>query len=266
MIEETGINAASGFDEEADLYDMMRSPQSKIDVPFFQQAVKQTGGPVLELACGTGRILLPCAMIAKEAVGVDLAPKMLAIARRRAATHGFTPAAVQLVEGDIRNVRLNRVFPLVLMGGQPLCFLPTEDDVRDTLVTVRAHLAPDGRWVAAVPVPRWDELILRSSRPPAIAEGRHPRTGQRLAIHDETVCDEIRRLVVRTRIIETLDDEGKVVRVQRITQHLYFRDPSRLREMITDSGFRILELYGGYARNPFTDRSPVMIWMAGLAP
>jgi SAM-dependent methyltransferase len=256
------INSAATFDAEADLYDIIRAPMNRVDLPFLLSLAEQADGPMLELACGTGRVLLPCAAVTGHAVGVDLSPAMLAVARNGAAERGFAPDAVRLIEGDIRSVRLDERFPLVIMGGQPLCFLHTEADLQATLETVRTHLAPGGRWAAAMPVPIWSALAGPRSQRRPVTEIRHPVTGQRVAMWSEMSGDEATQQVTRTRTTETLTESGSVVRRQTTTQHLYFRRPADIQRLIRAAGFRFDELYGSYRRDPFTSRSSYLIWVA----
>jgi SAM-dependent methyltransferase len=256
------VNSVAAFDAEADLFDIIQAPLNRVDLPFFLSLAERAGGPMLELACGTGRVLLPCAAVTGQAVGIDLSPAMLAVARSSAAERGFAPEAVRLIEGDIRSARLDQRFPLVIMGGQPLCFLRTEADLHAALETVRAHLAPGGCWAAAMPVPVWSLLARPPRLPRPVTEIRHPVTGQRVAVWSEISGDEATQQVTRIRTTETLTESGSVVRRQTTTQHLYFRRPADIQELIRAAGFRFDELYGSYRRDPFTSRSSYLIWVA----
>jgi SAM-dependent methyltransferase len=97
---------------EADLYDVTTTGVSEQDVPFSTALAADAGGPVLELGCGTGRVLAPCAAVAGGGAGVDSSPAMLERARRRLAAAGLADR-VELHLGDMRTVRLGRRFPLV---------------------------------------------------------------------------------------------------------------------------------------------------------
>jgi ubiquinone/menaquinone biosynthesis C-methylase UbiE len=80
------MSLAGGYDEYgfvADLYDHVALHRERPDVAFFVDAAKASGGPVLEVGCGTGRVLIPTARAGIDIVGLDLSPHMLAVCRRR---------------------------------------------------------------------------------------------------------------------------------------------------------------------------------------
>ncbi len=67
----------------ADLYDWVIPYRERPDVDFFVEAAKDAGGPVLEVGCGTGRVLIPSARAGVDVLGLDLSPQMLAVCRER---------------------------------------------------------------------------------------------------------------------------------------------------------------------------------------
>src|SRR5437016_12607947 len=85
-----------------------------VDLPFYTALAQRIGGPMLEVACGTGRVLLPIARAGIEIHGVDNSPAMLGVLKKHLQNE---PEAVRkrvsLTGGDMRNFRLGRKFPLV---------------------------------------------------------------------------------------------------------------------------------------------------------
>jgi SAM-dependent methyltransferase len=250
---------------DADLYDVLWAGLSTIDLSFHLSIVERYGGPLLELACGTGRVLLPCAKVAGKAVGVDLSPAMLAQARARVAAEGLDSSAVRLVEGDMCTVRLDETFPLVTMGGQPMFHLSTDEQWLATMATVRAHLAPGGRWLAMVPVPRFDGMAEYDGRQYLVGELRHPVTGRRTLLWDHNSYDIAEQSVTRRRLAETLDEDGLVVERRYSTHRNYYRYPGEVRRLLEAGGFRLDEVYGDHQRNPYGPASKYFIWVATAA-
>ena len=110
---ESGDGARDPYAWEADLYDAATGEVSERDVPFYTALAADAAGPLLELACGTGRVLAPCAAAmgpGVAAVGVDVSPTMLARARVRTAASRVEDR-VRLELGDMRTVRLDLRFP-----------------------------------------------------------------------------------------------------------------------------------------------------------
>src|SRR3954463_8594607 len=130
------IPRMSAYDDIARLYD----PWSRSvveDVSFYVEEAVRSGGPVLELGVGTGRIAVPVAAAGIEVVGVDTSAGMLEVARERAELAGVQ---VDLRQGDMRDPPVDGVFPLVLLPFRSLLHMETEGDRRAALRAVAKHL------------------------------------------------------------------------------------------------------------------------------
>jgi SAM-dependent methyltransferase len=142
------------YDDPA-LYDLVMPPDGS-EAFYLAEAQEHGDGPVLELACGTGRVAIPIARSGREVVGVDASPAMLAAAAEKAVAAGV---ALTLVEGDMRRFDLGgRRFPLIFMARNSLLHLHTPEEFKACLTGVRQHLAPDGVFAFDVFVPSPDIL------------------------------------------------------------------------------------------------------------
>lgn len=141
------------------------------DIAFYQRLAQQTGGPVLELACGTGRIAVPLAESGLDVTGVDAADAMLAIARRKTQTHRLT-----LLAQDMSALNIDRRFGCVIIAFRSFQHLLTIELQRRTLAATRRHLAPGGRLALHLFDPRLDLLIDDAPRQPLL-RGTDPVTG-----------------------------------------------------------------------------------------
>jgi ubiquinone/menaquinone biosynthesis C-methylase UbiE len=115
------------------------------DVPFYLDLARQAaqrGQAVLELGCGTGRVTIPLALAGIEVVGLDNAPAMLNVARRKAVAAG---ADVRWLCGDMRSFRLDRRFGLVIIPFRSFLHMLTEADQVACLECIHEHLLPEGR-------------------------------------------------------------------------------------------------------------------------
>ncbi|MEW1910615.1 class I SAM-dependent methyltransferase [Kitasatospora sp. NPDC085895] len=247
---------------EADLYDTLWAGLNKLDLPFFLSTVKEFGGPVLELAAGTGRVLLPAVRIAGSGVGVDLSVSMLEQGRRNAVAEGLDESAVRFVEGDLRTVRLGERFPLILAAGQPLFHCANDEDWAEALATVREHLTPGGRFVSGIPYFRFDEMAKYSERLYLAGEIRHPGTGQRIAMWDYNTYDLQEQSITRRRVSELLDEDGLVTERRHTFRKNYYRYPNEVRRTLQQAGFTIEREYGGYDESPYGPNSEHYVWVA----
>jgi SAM-dependent methyltransferase len=249
---------------EADLYDATTGEVSERDVPFYSALAADAGGPLLELGCGTGRVLAPCALAmgaGAAAVGVDVSPAMLARARKRMTTAGLD-GRVRLELGDMRTVRLDRRFPLVAIPFRSLFHLPTDDDWLAALATVRAHLEPDGRFAADVFVPDPDLIAARQDHHGFAGEIRHPDTGQRVALWEHTSFDPVAQVATKRRVSEVLDADGLVLERRHRMLEVHFRYPNEVLRLMEAAGFTIDQVFGGFDGRPLDSSAEDLIWVA----
>ncbi len=119
----------------ADLYDFVVEYQTRPDVSFFVDLARQARGPVLELGCGTGRVLIPAARAGVEITGVDLSPQMLAVCDRKLQDESQpVRSRVRLVESDMQRFELSQKFALVTIPFRPFQHLIEVDDQLACLV------------------------------------------------------------------------------------------------------------------------------------
>ncbi len=167
------------------------------DVDYYVRLASGVSGPVLEYGAGSGRVAIPMARAGKRVVAVDLSAPMLERLRQELDAE---PAAVrrrvELVQGDMREVRLRRRFPLVIAAFNTVLHLYERTDMEAFLARVRAHLAPRGRFVFDFAVPHGEDL----SRDPARRYGapriRHPTTGQLVRYAERFEYDPLRQLLL----------------------------------------------------------------------
>src|SRR5947207_2493466 len=132
----------------ADLYDHVAPYRALPDIPFYVDAARESGGPVLEIGCGSGRVLIPTARAGIEIPGLDLSPGMLAVCHQHLADESAeVQSRVHLVEASMTAFDLGRTFRLITIPFRPFQHLLTVRDQLACLACIRRHLAPDGRLV-----------------------------------------------------------------------------------------------------------------------
>ncbi|MGZ6267772.1 MAG: class I SAM-dependent methyltransferase [Candidatus Limnocylindrales bacterium] len=137
------------------------------DLDLYLALAGRTGGPVLEIACGSGRVAVPLAEAGYDVTAVDVDPAMLARAEK--ATAGADPAVrarVELVEADLIGLSLpgGPRFHLAILALNSILLLASRDRQLEALRTMARHLAPGGIAVVDVWVPRGDELARYDGR------------------------------------------------------------------------------------------------------
>ena len=125
------------------------------DIPFWLNQARRFGGPILELACGTGRVSLPLAKAGFAVTGTDVSDSMLAEARKKAAA---ASVAIEWLKADVRSFDLGRKFPLVIFPFNTIAVMHEIEDLEACLASVKRHLAPGGRFIIDVFNPSLDIL------------------------------------------------------------------------------------------------------------
>ncbi len=241
----------------AQLYDWEHD-EFTADTELYISLAQRTGGPVLEAACGTGRVLDPLARRSFDVVGFDSSPEMLARAARRLedvtkrATLIRSSLADPLPEGSFRLV----IFALDALG----LALETTAEQLDVLRRVSAAIAPDG--VLALDLVHAAPLADQPEGVPVL---------QRSTFDHEigaTVTKWIvRRLFPATQVLE-LDcfydlswADGGFSRLEE-TINLHYFSRYEIELLLDRAGFRIEAIYGDYDLEGFDDDSPRMIVLA----
>lgn len=231
------------------------------DLALYLALARRHGGPVLEPACGTGRIVFPLAAAGFDVVGLDRSPAMLAIARARLA--GPTPPArVRLEQADMTEYALPERFGLVVLALDALGLLLELDQQVAALERARAHLRPGGRLVVDVQngnarAEPGAGLVHQLSRPdPAtgrlitkwVARRTDPaeQVDHLVYFYDEVTAD---RLVRRT--------------VAELRLRYFFRFELEL--LLRQAGLAVEELYGSYDLDPYGAESERLIAVAAPA-
>jgi SAM-dependent methyltransferase len=259
--------------DEPELYDLAND-RYVFDLPYWRSMIeRQRPRRVLELACGTGR-LLPTLLSAGRSVepgfrlvGLDLSAPFLARARSRLA-EVESGEAVALVEADMRAFALDEQFDLIILAFSSLQYLLTLDDQLACLRNVRRHLAPGGRFAIELVTPQ-PELLAMLSNPLAtpLLEVDEPISYpgvDRYLRFILGIYDPVEQQVATTHIHEFY--RGGVLERRQIeheTMHFFF--PRELELLLSAAGLTPVERFGRYDGSHFDDRSRSYLWVMTAA-
>jgi SAM-dependent methyltransferase len=255
--------------DDPDLYDLENAGDPAFDVPFWESVVRDIRPRrILELACGTGRLTLPLARlgVASEIVGLDASAAFLA----RAAERIDGASCVRLVLGDMRAPAVDGGFDLVLVPFNSLAYLPRGEDRVACLRSIRALLAPGGRFGFDLIQPRYDFLAEPSmSCPPLRVDANHAAPGHGIVRFLRSYSDRYDAASQTLRSTNRYEIHYADGRVERragdLDWHVYF--PEELELLLTTCGLEVVERFGGYAREPWSPSSPKYLWLCeGATP
>ena len=221
--------SANPYDRIARLYDPWSASVTE-DVEFYVEEARASGGPVVELACGTGRIAVPVAKAGIGVIGVDGSAAMLEVAREYAAAEGVEQL-LDLRHGDLREPPVPERVPLVLIPFRSLLHMTTEADRLRALEAARELLLPDGRLIFDVFAPSREDV-----------EDTHGRWLEREAgIFERADWDEGERtLTLSVRRGE-----------EASTMHLAWLSPVEWRQLLDRAGFDVESQWGWFDRRPY---------------
>ena len=230
------------------------------DLPILLQFAARCGSPILELACGTGRVLLPLARQGYRVTGVDNSAAMLVKARQKIAAAGLEDR-IALLEQDIRRLHLEEQFNLALIVSNSFLALLTLGDQLAALQGIRRHLNPGGLLLLDIFNPDLGRLLDSDGLLTLEKIMIDPETGQRLLKLRAQVVDLGQQLIDITAIIDEVDDQGRVRRtVFPYTLRYLFR--AELELLLRHAGFVVEAIYGSYDLDEFSGDSERLIAVA----
>ena len=260
---------ANPYDDWAEIYDSVYS-YVRSDIPFYVEQALASGGAVLELGVGTGRVALRVAAHGVDVVGLDSSDAMLAVARRNLDAANLA-GSVELVSGDMRDFDLRgadgerRQFSLVAIPFRGFLALMSVEDQTRALERVRLHLRPDGRLAFSVFVPDPNMAFEQSDAPRHLADVSDPRTGAEYVLYQQTSYDFHNQVVSVRMMIDELDAARAVRRRLYRDYRLRYAHRWEIHHLLTACGFEVEALYGDFDMSEFDEYSTEMIWVARLA-
>jgi SAM-dependent methyltransferase len=247
--------------DESPLYNRRR------DEEFYLEAAQRLGGPVLELGCGTGRVLLPIARAGIDVTGLDLSPQMLARCHKKLA---MEPAEmrchVELIQGDMTPFELGGKFRLITIPFRSFQHMLKVEDQMAYLHAVARHLAPGGQLILDFfqvdPRRMHDPEFMKESER---QEEFRMQDGRRVSITDRTAGFH---RAEQTNDVEMFYNvrhpDGRTERlVHAFPMRYFFRH--EVEHLLARCGLRVAALYGDFDYSPLGDTSPDMIFVAEKA-
>ena len=220
------------------------------DAEFYVEQARRSGGPVLDVGCGTGRIGIALAEQEVEVVGLDLSAPMLRIAeRKRASLPAEVARRLTFVLADMTDFTLDQTFPLIVTPSRSFQFMLTPKAQRAALASMRRHLRPDGALVLDLFDPRLDWCVpgQDANEPSRQATIRNPVTGLNVRVEVvERTPDPMRQVIDEVWRHTELDESEREVRSTTERLVLRWTLRSELRHLAELEGFRVDAEYGDF--------------------
>ena len=241
----------------AEFYDYVAPYATRGDVEFFVEEARAAKGPVLEIGCGTGRVLIPTARAGVSITGLDLSAAMLEQCRAKLA---MEPAEVRecvdLHQGDMTRFELGKKFALATLPFRPFQHLLTVDDQLACLTTIHRHLESDGRVILDLFNPSLEFLVNRpvgvelpEGPPFTLPDGRSVVRTFKIAAQDR---------FTQVNDVEMFYEVTANGRTERQTHAFRMRYLFRyeVEHLLARAGFTVEHLYAGYDRSAYGSTYP----------
>lgn len=225
------------YDRIASIYDPWSRSVTE-DIAFYVEQALASGGPVVELAVGTGRIAVPIARAGVAVIGVDSSPEMLAEARAAAIAAGVSQL-LDLRLGDLREPPVDERVPLAICPFRSLLHMETESEKLRALRAARELLERGGRFVFDVFAPSPEDI-----------QETHDRWLEREpGIFERAVWDE----GSRTLSLSVRSDGGA-----ETTFGLHWLSAAEWLRLLDEAGLEVDELYGWFDLRPYEEEEDMV--------
>jgi SAM-dependent methyltransferase len=254
--EQLASKLPSVFDD-GDAYDLLLGGR---DVPygldFYVALAREANGPVLDIACGTGRILLPCLQAGVDIEGLDFYEPMLRTLRAKAAALGLSP---RLHQADLSDFSLPRRFSLAMIPFNAFIHNMTQDAQIRCLQLCRQHLLPGGKLVFDTFFP--SQEIVGVPPQTRVLEGElpHPDTGQPMRMYDTRSFDRVAQTQHSLNEVELVAADGSVQTIHRSECSSRYIYKHEMELLLRVAGFARWEICGDFDGRPLTRENDAMI-------
>ena len=239
-------------------YDAFNTP-AQDDFKFYLAQAKKARGPVLELACGTGRLTIPLKKEGIAITGLDLAAPMLERAGIKAAEAGVK---IPFLRGDASKFSLGQKFNLIFMAFHSMQHLSRRGEIEGLFASVSRHLAPGGRFVFDVFNPNPHCLVRDPEEMLPVAYYHDPAGHNKILVNETYSYDkaaQVSRIIWHYRSEKT----GKTVK-KRLNLRCFY--PEELLALAHYNGFRVAARYGDFRGRPFSGASLEQILVLNKRP
>lgn len=246
-------NAFYGGGLAVESYDLFAAQNDRMagDVAFYLDLARDRGGRILELACGTGRVLTPLVEAGFEVTGVDISRAMLEVADRR--LQALRPSAwgrARLVCSAMQDFETTDRFDLVLISARSFQHLTDPADQRKTLERVWRCLTPGGMLVIDMFDPRLEMCVGEPEVLPAreVVDPVSGRRFRRICLGRHT--DPFRQTTGERMRIEELDAQGAVLGRHETSWTLRWSTRQEMAYLLELTGFEAVSVYSDFQRSP----------------
>jgi SAM-dependent methyltransferase len=243
------------YDTDWEFYDDFYADVDDID--FYAGLARRAGGPVLEVMCGTGRILVPLARAGFAITGIDANERMLDSARKKLEKEPpEVQERVKLVRADARDFDLGKKFSLVILAFSSINHLLSPEDQDRAVACLKNHLSENGLLAVASFNPHPDRFGSEElDKEVELGNGD-------LLIRYSTRTVNPLGTILRVSYRWDVERDAAIVREMSSAFDLRLLKPNQLKALLEGAGFQLIERYGGYRGEPLDPKGDIVVFVA----
>lgn len=248
------MNAYDNLEEFADPanYDIEEGERSAARIAYYCDLAKGIGGPVLEIACGSGLVTIPVAAQGLYVTGVDLARPMLENARNKAKGQGLH---IRWVEADARSFDLETRYQFIFITGNAFQAFLRREDQEALLASVKRHLVSDGIFAFETRNPSGHDLTNQTEE--EFDQSYLSVEGHTVSVSFTQMYDPIAQVIYWTSYRRWNDGERHHTKETHIACRFIY--PQELEALLHYNGFHIIQQFGNWNKEVLSPSSPSII-------
>ncbi len=249
------------YDLIAPFYDIEHAHFDE-DVDVYLNFAELSGSPLLELACGSGRLLLPLAEAGFEVTGVDNSTNMLNLAEQRLQQAGLA-ARCTLVQQDMCSLHLDQMFRMAFIALGSFGHMITRKEQQQALRAIRNHLATGGRFI--LDISNADARYMENLSGQVLHQGTWQRDDGAFVSHFVSPASSTKKHLLELTHFYDVHRQGMPVQRTISRTQLYLFERGEMELLLEQAGFVVKEVYGEFNMGAFELESPRMIFLAEAA-
>lgn len=239
------------YEDMSEYYDIIYNDMT--DAEFYLNQAKKSKGSVLEIGCGTGRILIYLAKHGIDITGLDISDKMLEKLKQKAQKQGLD---IELFVRDMREFSLDKKFSLIILPYRSFLHLKNNKERLSALTCIKKHLLPEGKVIIHTCLPTEQELKITEFQviDNEIVETKHGKF---------TVSWEFKYEPKQNRgQYRIMLSESNTKLLKTFNMGLYFVPEAEMHALLKKSGFKRINLYYNFSCSDVNPCSGEMLWFA----
>ena len=246
------------YDLIAPFYDSEHAHFSE-DLDMYRNFAELSGGAMLELACGSGRVLIPLAREGYELTGVDTSAHMLDLARQRLQKERVATRCT-LVQQDMTELQLGRTFRMAFIALGSFAHVTERKQQQQALATIRAHLSTGAIFI--LDLSNGDARYMENMSGQVLHQGTWKRDDGTLLTHFVSPASSPAQHLLELTHFYDHHRQGGTVQRTVVTTQFYLFERAETELLLEQAGFVNKEVYGDYELSNYQLESPRMIFIA----